>query len=208
MKREVILSIQGRQRYEDQEPEVIELVTAGTMEFRDGGWDIRYEESDLTGLAGTTTAFRVGPRGVVLKRTGKLENQMIFMEGRRHESLYQLDIGALMIAVKATKVQSAVNEQGGTVDIHYQIEIEDTAITGLGRINGNLHAFVYRIDSSPELVYGWCHGRSRLRDEKQPRPGQLICFIECCGVRVSDISIVDSPCWSCFLHGCERVQIH
>ena len=100
--------------------------------------------------------------------------------------------------------------QEGWVGKHLIIahEIEDTAITGLGRINGNLHAFVYRIDSSPELVYGWCHGRSRLRDEKQPRPGQLICFIECCGVRVSDISIVDSPCWSCFLHGCERVQIH
>ena len=86
-------------------------------------------------------------------------------------------------------------------------EIEDTAITGLGRINGNLHSFVYRIDSSPERVYGWCHGRSMLRDKEQLRPGQLICFIECRGVKVSDITIVDSPCWSCFLLGCEDVQI-
>ena len=86
-------------------------------------------------------------------------------------------------------------------------EIEDTAITGLGRINGNLHAFVYRVDSSPERVYGWCHGRSALRDEKQPRPGQLICFIECRDVKVTDVNVVDSPCWSIFLHGCERVQI-
>lgn len=86
-------------------------------------------------------------------------------------------------------------------------EIEDTAITGLGRINGNLHAFVYRVDSAPEHVYGWCHGRSALRDEKQPRPGQLICFIECHNVKVTDVNVVDSPCWSIFLHGCERVQI-
>ena len=124
----VMLSIRGVQNSQDGEPEVIELTTEGTMEKQKEVWEISYEESDLTGLAGTTTAFRVGPRGVVLKRTGKLENQMIFMEGRRHESLYQIDIGALMIAVKATKVQSAVNEQGGTVDIHYQIEIEDTAM--------------------------------------------------------------------------------
>ena len=123
-----MLSIRGVQNYQDAEPDVIELTTEGTMEKQKEVWEITYEESDLTGLAGTTTAFRVGPRGVVLKRTGKLENQMIFMEGRRHESLYQIDIGALMIAVKATKVQSAVNEQGGTVDIHYQIEIEDTAM--------------------------------------------------------------------------------
>ncbi len=45
MIRPVVLSIQGRQRYADQEPELIELVTEGTMEFRDGGWDVTYEES-------------------------------------------------------------------------------------------------------------------------------------------------------------------
>ena len=124
----VMLNVRGVQRYQDQEPEIIELTTEGTMERQKEVWVLSYEESDLTGLAGVTTAFRVGPRGVVLKRTGKLQNQMIFMEGRRHESLYQLDIGALMIAVKATSVKSAVTEQGGTVDIYYNIEIEDTAM--------------------------------------------------------------------------------
>ena len=124
----VVLSVRGVQRYEDQEPEIIELTTVGTMERQKEVWVLSYEESDLTGLPGVTTAFRVGPRGVVLKRTGKLQNQMIFMEGRRHESLYQIDIGALMIAVRATSVKSDLTEQGGTVDIVYNIEIEDTAM--------------------------------------------------------------------------------
>ena len=124
----VMLQIRGIQKYQGQEPEIIELTTEGTMERQKEVWEIAYEESDLTGLDGVTTAFRVGPRGVILKRTGKLENQMIFMEGKRHESLYRIDIGALMIAVKATRVNTAVNEQGGTLDIHYQIEIEDTAM--------------------------------------------------------------------------------
>ena len=124
----VMLHVQGVQRYQDQEPEIIELTTEGTMERQKEVWELSYEESDLTGLAGVTTAFRVGPRGVVLKRTGKIQNQMIFMEGRRHESLYQIDIGALMITVKATSVKSALSDQGGTVDIIYNIEIEDTAM--------------------------------------------------------------------------------
>ena len=124
----VLLNVRGVQNYQEGEPEVIELTTEGTLEKQKEVWEISYEESDLTGLAGVTTAFRVGPRGVVLKRTGKLENQMIFMEGRRHESLYRIDIGALMIAVKATKVRSDVSEAGGTVDIHYNIEIEDTTM--------------------------------------------------------------------------------
>ena len=122
----VMLHIRGTQNYQDQDPEVIELTTEGTMEKQKEVWEISYEESDLTGLAGVTTCFRVGPRGVVLKRTGNIENQMIFMEGRKHESLYRLDFGALMLTVMATKVESAITEQGGTVDIHYNIEIEDT----------------------------------------------------------------------------------
>ena len=123
----VMLHVRGVQNYSDGEPEVIELTTEGTLEKQKEVWEISYEESDLTGLAGVTTAFRVGPRGVVLKRTGNIENQMIFMEGRKHESLYRLDFGALMLTVQATKVHSDITEKGGTLDIHYQIEIEDTS---------------------------------------------------------------------------------
>ena len=122
----VMLHVRGVQNYSDGEPEVIELTTEGTLEKQKEVWEISYEESDLTGLAGVTTTFRVGPRGVVLKRTGAIENQMIFMEGRKHESLYRLDFGALMLTVMATKVENNVTETGGTVDIHYNIEIEDT----------------------------------------------------------------------------------
>ena len=135
----VMLHIRGTQNYQDQDPEVIELTTEGTLEKQKEVWELSYEESDLTGLAGVTTSFRVGPRGVVLKRTGAIENQMIFMEGRKHESLYRLDFGALMLTVKATKVQSDISETGGTLDIHYNIEIEDTSA-------GNVE---YHIEVSP-----------------------------------------------------------
>ena len=94
MKQAVILSIQGRQRYQDQEPEIIELVTEGVMEFHNGGWDITYEESELTGLAGVTTTFRVEPGKVILTRQGALKSQMVFQEGVSHDSLYQMPFGA------------------------------------------------------------------------------------------------------------------
>ena len=126
MKRDVILSIQGRQRYADQEPETIELVTDGTMEFRDGGWDITYEESDLTGLAGVTTTFRVEPGKVILHRTGALNSQMIFQEGVSHDSLYQMAFGTLMITVKAASVFFDILPDGGVIDLMYQINIENS----------------------------------------------------------------------------------
>lgn len=126
MKQTVVLSITGRQNYPDQEPEVIELMTEGTMEFRSGGWDLSYEESELTGLAGVTTTFRVEPDKVVLTRTGALKSQMVFQQGVAHESLYQMPFGALMLTVKATSLFYDIVSDGGVIDLSYNISIENT----------------------------------------------------------------------------------
>ena len=126
MKQTVVLAIQGRQTYADQEPEVIELVTEGTMEFASGGWNISYEESALTGLEGVTTTFRVEPGKVTLTRKGALSSQMVFREGIAHDSLYQMPFGALMLTVKATSVFYDIVPDGGVIDLSYHISIENT----------------------------------------------------------------------------------
>ena len=64
---------------------------------------------------------------VVLDRTGKLTSQMVFVEGKKHDSLYQMEFGALMLTVCATRVSYDLTEAGGTVDLSYQIEIEQTS---------------------------------------------------------------------------------
>jgi uncharacterized beta-barrel protein YwiB (DUF1934 family) len=119
-----VLTICGSQYYPEMEPEVIELVTEGELCWNDGGWDISYEESDLTGLAGVHTTFRVEPGQVTLRRTGKLRSEMIFREGQLHESLYQMDFGALLITVCAKNIDAQIGNHGGTVDLVYSIEIE------------------------------------------------------------------------------------
>ena len=124
MKREVTLAIKGSQAYQDQAPEIIELVTEGSLLWENGGWDISYEESDLTGLAGVHTTFRVEPGQVTLQRTGKLQSEMVFREGVPHESLYQMDFGALLITVCAKQISAEIGSAGGTVDLIYSIEIE------------------------------------------------------------------------------------
>lgn len=123
MKR-VMLSIRGSQSYRDQEPDIIELVTEGQMEFVDGGWNITYAESDLTGLSGVTTTFRVEPQKVTLSRTGKLRSTMEFQVGTSHDSLYQMEFGALMISVTTKHLFFDILPEGGCIDLVYEIEIE------------------------------------------------------------------------------------
>ena len=126
MKRSVTLMIRGRQQYPEQEPEIIELTTEGTMELRNGGWDITYEESALTGLEGVTTTFRVEPDKVILTRTGALKSRMIFQKGIAHDSLYQMPFGALMLTVTATSLFYDIVSDGGVIDLSYDISIENS----------------------------------------------------------------------------------
>lgn len=125
MKRPVMLSLRGRQSYRGQEPDVIELMSEGTMEYRDGIWEITYEESELTGLEGVTTTFQIEPGKVILDRKGNLSSRMVFEEGTVHESLYQVPYGAVLVTVEATQVSFELSDQGGYIDIAYNISIEN-----------------------------------------------------------------------------------
>ena len=127
MKIPVLLTICGKQYYGEEQPEVIQLVTEGTLEAIDDGWEIYYEESSLTGMEGINTLFRIQPDKITLIRSGRLNSQMEFQLGVLHESLYQMEFGALMITVCATKIDCRINEQGGTVDLTYGIDIEQSA---------------------------------------------------------------------------------
>ena len=126
MKQAVVLAIRGRQRYADQDPEIIELVTDGTMEFRDGGWDISYEETELTGMVGVTTIFRVEPTKVILTRTGRLRSEMVFEKDVCHDSLYTMELGTLLMTVCAKSIFFDITPEGGMVDLVYTIDIEHT----------------------------------------------------------------------------------
>ena len=127
MKQNVVLSIVGRQSYMDQEPEQLELVTDGVLEDIGNSWVLSYEESELTGMAGVTTTFIVESDKITLKRTGKLNSQMVFQEGITHESLYEMEFGALMISVCANRIMVDICHDGGMIDLIYTIELEQMA---------------------------------------------------------------------------------
>ena len=127
MKKKVMLSVKGTQSYMDQEPDAIELVTEGVLENVDDGWKITYAETELTGMAGVETTFFILGDTVTLTRTGKLSSAMVFKEGVSQDSLYKMEFGALMLTVCATRVEANITEEGGTVDLSYNISVEQSA---------------------------------------------------------------------------------
>ena len=130
MEKQVVISIKGMQKYVDTDPDVIELVTEGRL-IRRGKDDyiLSYRESELTGLDGTETTIHVEGEQVTLVRTGEVNSQMVFQEGRRHLSMYNTPYGAMAIGVNTRHLLADLTDQGGDIEIDYAIEV-DHALAG------------------------------------------------------------------------------
>ena len=125
----VLLSIRGEQYFDGIDPDETELMTEGTMALTEDGMVLSYEESELTGMEGTTTTFEVkGPR-VTLTRSGAVNSQMVFEEGRQHTSLYETPFGELSVDIQTSELKHNLSERGGLMEIKYSIAVEHT-VTG------------------------------------------------------------------------------
>ena len=140
----VLLTIRSEQHFEDMEPDSIELMTEGTLELGgDGEMVLSYQESELTGLEGTTTTFEVRGSQVILTRTGGVNSQMVFEEGNQHTSLYETPFGELAVDIQTSRLRHSLTERGGLMDLRYSISV-DHAATGR-------NAFKIRVKRKHEL---------------------------------------------------------
>lgn len=137
MANDFLLHVKGVQRYRDQEPETIELTTEASLTGEDGVLFLRYAESELTGLRGTETTFALHRDKVILRRTGSVSSEMIFIPGQVHQSLYNMEEGALLVTVRTNAVEDEMTLAGGTLHVAYEITIEGL---GTGHIDYWLRA--------------------------------------------------------------------
>lgn len=122
----VLLYIQGEQHYDGVDPDSVELMTEGTMEVEGDTYRLTYQETELTGMEGTTTTFEVRGPQVILTRAGGVNSQMVFEEGQQHTSLYETPHGELPIDVQTSHLHHTLSEQGGRMEIRYSIAVEHT----------------------------------------------------------------------------------
>ena len=125
----VMLSIRGEQYFDDVDPDETELMTEGTMTLRGENIYLIYQESELTGMEGTTTTFSVEGKRVVLERTGTVNSRMVFEEGVQHTSLYETPFGELSVDIQTSRLLHNLTERGGLMEIKYSIAVEHT-VTG------------------------------------------------------------------------------
>lgn len=121
MKKKAIISISSSQ-INDKE-DAIEVVTPGEFYKRDDKYYAIYDETEISGMEGTTTTLKISPNKLLLERVGTTSASMEFQEKNEHITLYNTPYGVLELKINTNKLDVNVNEKGGEVFINYNMSI-------------------------------------------------------------------------------------
>ena len=111
---------------EENEPEgPIEMFSEGELYITDDRVIIAYDESELTGMEGSSTQVRFernAPELVTMMRSGNVSTILVFEEGKRHICTYQTPYMPFEICVYTKEVKNNLLESG-VIDLDYIVEI-------------------------------------------------------------------------------------
>ena len=110
---------------ENSETEAEVFFTEAVMDTSpDGRITIRYEESELSGMEGTTTELiftKDEPTLVTLRRTGTVRCALVMEEHRQHSGVYETPVMPLDLTVITHSLSNTVTEDGGVMDAYYSL---------------------------------------------------------------------------------------
>ena len=110
---------------EENNDGTIELNSEGVLCVDDKRAVISYDESELTGMEGSTTevGFDLDNAGLVtMMRSGSVSTVLVFEAGKRHICTYQTEYMPFEICVNTKDVQNTLLENG-KIELDYIIEI-------------------------------------------------------------------------------------
>jgi uncharacterized beta-barrel protein YwiB (DUF1934 family) len=125
MGNDAVITLEGLLLNGEAAGRTAQVMTEGTYFKREGAYHVSYKESEMTGMEGTTTSITVKDGAVTILRFGTVNTQWIFKEGGKHISHFDTGVGSFTIGVFANKVDSSLDENGGTIEIDYSIEAEN-----------------------------------------------------------------------------------
>jgi uncharacterized beta-barrel protein YwiB (DUF1934 family) len=124
MKKKILLTIKGNHLSTKGQNSSIELITEGCLFEKDGAYHIEYEESEISGMEGTTTKFSLQDNSVIMQRSGSNPSLFMFEQGKKYINSYSTPAGSISMGIYPTKVEHQLGEEEGKLDLKYQLDID------------------------------------------------------------------------------------
>lgn len=106
----------------------IELTTEGNLYVKNNATYIVYEESEISGMKGTTSRLKITEECVIIKKIGINNSELVFELGKRFKTMYRTPHGSLPMEIVTKKIE--INEGNSYKNLEITIEY-DLNISGL-----------------------------------------------------------------------------
>ena len=125
LKEDYIISIVGKQRYEDEsQNSEISVNTYGSYSTRNGSRYIAYKEyNPENNRDSCLSILKIEKDSTVTMTKSGTGTRLILEKGRRHNCVYNTDFGQLMIGIYAEKIENTLDDQGGELKITYTMDV-------------------------------------------------------------------------------------
>ena len=122
--KKVIVKVKSRQSInnEEDDQEVIELITPGEFYKKENIYFAAYEETEISGMKGTTTTLKIGSDEVNLIRFGNVNSCLRFKKGIKDVSFYKTQYGVIELVVKVLEIDINIGDNGGDLRLLYELE--------------------------------------------------------------------------------------
>lgn len=104
--------------------EVIEVVTPGKFHLGESEFKAVYEESEISGMDGTTTTLVIKDEALILEREGSTTTRMEFKKGEEVVSLYNTPYGMMNINISTKELDIDMDDDGGVIYTKYILGLE------------------------------------------------------------------------------------
>lgn len=121
MKQKAIISVSSKQSIDEEE--VIEVVTPGSFYKKENYYYAVYEETELSGMSGTTTTLKIGKDKFSLIRMGSTNAKMDFDKKTKNVSMYNTPYGTLELKIETKDLDIDINDAGGNVLVNYNMSL-------------------------------------------------------------------------------------
>lgn len=128
--KQVTIKIKSTQMATDGDKDTIELVTEGKYYEKNNCLFLVYDESELSGMEGSTTTVKIKDQQVMMKRFGTNESELVFEQGETHATIYKTPFGSMDMEIITSEVTVAMGENCiDEIELCYDIRIAQNTET-------------------------------------------------------------------------------
>lgn len=122
MTKDIILTISGLHKTDEEAADPIEIITPGQYFWKNGKHYVIYDEI-MEGLEHPVkSTLKFTEDQVELLRSGQAATRMTFQENQEHHVIYQTPMGALSISLYTEKIEAELLEEQMNLEIYYSLK--------------------------------------------------------------------------------------